>query len=191
MKTRGTNGLNGIALQSSLQFQNGPVIKKILVPDVDRSPDRKAEDGEAEEEEEGGRTKSGGEEKKEEPAIDLLAKLSLGGGGAPGAPLPQSSSEAPSGGALPSLPKDAKTLEMIEESFKADAKAKTPDGGDTTESESGSESASETLESFLTKYGHELTPSQAKRVSDLVPKNMVHFQLERGILTMGQVKKRG
>lgn len=44
------------------------------------------------------------------------------------------------------------------------------------------------FESLLQKHGTELSPKLARRVSDLVPKNMIVFQFNSGILTAGQVR---
>ena len=44
----------------------------------------------------------------------------------------------------------------------------------------------ETLEVFIKKYGTELSPSQAQRVTELVPKNMIVFKFDLMLLTGGQ-----
>ena len=54
---------------------------------------------------------------------------------------------------------------------------------------SGDLGAGETFDSFTRKVGRELTPKQAQRVTDLVPKNMILFQFDAGIFTAGQVSE--
>jgi hypothetical protein len=44
----------------------------------------------------------------------------------------------------------------------------------------------ETFESFASRIGTELTPKQAQRVTELVPKNMIMFLFNGDILTAGQ-----
>ena len=44
-----------------------------------------------------------------------------------------------------------------------------------------------TFASLLLQYGTELTPKLARKISDLVPKNMIAFQFVSNILTAGQV----
>lgn len=45
----------------------------------------------------------------------------------------------------------------------------------------------QSYEAFQAKYGTELTPKQAQRMADVVPKNIIVFQFDGGILTNGQV----
>lgn len=49
----------------------------------------------------------------------------------------------------------------------------------------------ETLEEFIKKHGTELSPKQAQRVTELVPKNMIAFIFNTNLLTGGQVRKHG
>lgn len=96
-------------------------------------------------------------------ASDILAKLNL---------LESDSNPNP---APP--PPSAIRLEELEKSFQGNA-----EGG----KEVVGEENTETLESFQIKFGKELTPKQAKRVAELVPKNMIRFVFDGDILTAGQ-----
>ena len=44
----------------------------------------------------------------------------------------------------------------------------------------------ETFEAFAQRMGSELTPKQAQRITELVPKNMILFKFDGDILTAGQ-----
>lgn len=76
-----------------------------------------------------------------------------------------------------SHPEAAITLEELEESFKND------------ESEEDTEDLplpGETFEAYAQRIGTELTPKQAQRITELVPKNMILFKFDGDILTAGQ-----
>jgi hypothetical protein len=45
------------------------------------------------------------------------------------------------------------------------------------------------FETFRLKYGTELTPKQAQRVAEIVPKNMIVFRFVDYIFTAGQVRR--
>ncbi len=80
-------------------------------------------------------------------------------------------------GHMASVPKDkVLTLEELEQSFQEIKEAE----------EREPEESRETLESFVEKYGRELTPKQAKRVIELVPKDMILFRFDADILTAGR-----
>ena len=82
------------------------------------------------------------------------------------------------------VPSTAITLEDLEQSFSTPENA-VPNVDYDNEEEEDSENAKETLESFIMKHGKELTPKQAKRVTNLVPKNMIQFVFNSDILTAG------
>lgn len=48
----------------------------------------------------------------------------------------------------------------------------------------------ESFKSLQSKYGTELTPKQAQRMADVVPKDLIVFHFDGGILTNGQVVSR-
>ena len=116
------------------------------------------------------------------------------------------------GGATPkvNLPANAIKLEELEQTFKPSTEKQESledissdeessddeDGSDEDESDEMQPNRrvkrsdmGETFESFLLKHGRELTPKQAKKVTQLVPKNRIYFQFEGDILTAGQVRQ--
>ena len=50
-----------------------------------------------------------------------------------------------------------------------------------------SEDDSMTFETFRLRHGTELTPKQAQRVAEIVPKNMILFKFDADIFSAGQV----
>ncbi len=155
----------------TIQTTEGPVITRILVPDA--SPERRQSPVAAQEDSE--------HDKIPEGVGQLLEQLRIQPSGA----------EAAAGGASAikdRLPADKViTLEELEKSFNYSNEAEVEDSDDeTSEDEEADDFKSmETLESFMKKYGRELTPKQAKRVTELVPKNKICFQFVSDILTAG------
>eukprot|EP00095_Tigriopus_kingsejongensis_P012512 maker-scaffold455_size166772-snap-gene-0.33 protein:Tk12512 transcript:maker-scaffold455_size166772-snap-gene-0.33-mRNA-1 annotation:"terminal uridylyltransferase 4" len=168
----------------TVQTSNGPVILKILVPD--RTPERKTSPNNDNEAIQG----NGSESVAGHQIQDMLIKLSEDNQ----TPLNVASA------AVPRLPSSAITLEHVEAQLKAvtlhpgTADGKEPHAGivaqelgETEEEEDDEEDMrDDTLESFLTRHGQELTPKQAKRVTELVPKNMIEFRFDVHLLPGGQ-----
>ncbi len=156
----------------TIQTTVGPVVTKILVPDA--SPERKSPSS----------RRDKNKDSRLKGVEDILKQLKVGGG--------QDNSEADREGgaaaaAMVGKPPSDKviTLEELEKSFnKEEGEDSSSDTGDEEEEEF--ESSNETLESFLGKYGRELTPVQARRVTELVPKNKILFTFDADILTAGQ-----
>ena len=159
----------------TIQTKIGPVVTGIIVPD--RSPVRKAAAVTAVKETAVVAASSTAKDNSAGVMKDLFSKLSLD----------QKTSKLP--------PESAITLEMLEESFKDEEEASeeeedddeevTEDDDDDDEEE---EEEGRTFEAFIRKHGRELTPKQARRVTELVPKNMISFKFDGDILTMGQVR---
>lgn len=163
----------------TVQTRNGPVITKILVPDATSSPPPVPNGAQ----QVGASPAKEGSEKENENVQDLLKKLTL------------NKTEAID--KKPAVPAGAMTLEELERSMHEVTTA-SPAAEDEDEEESGGEGVAaaaelgmgpnETFDSFTQKVGRELTPKQARRVSDLVPKNMILFQFDGSIFSAGQVR---
>ncbi|XP_059090184.1 terminal uridylyltransferase 7-like [Tigriopus californicus] len=152
----------------TVQTSNGPVILKILVPDA--SPERKASptgDNQANEVDEASSILPG-----------ILNQLQI------------AANEPKAGGNLErGDPSSALTVDALERKLLKGAAISGSGPQDEASDHSDSEGemdSPDTLESFLSVYGRELTPKQAKVVTELVPKNMISFQFDWNILTRGQ-----
>lgn len=173
----------------TIQTKIGPVVCSIIVPD--RSPARKAiksqnADG----------SSNNDDEDPEDIDDDDASSLDATSANNPGAPagnvqdlfaklaidsksVLSSSSLTTAAPGNQTMPETAMTLEMLEESFKDDEDSE----------DEGDDGTAKTFEAFIQKHGRELTPKQARKVTELVPKNMIQFKFDGDILTMGQVLK--
>ena len=165
----------------TVQTRNGPVITKILVPDASSKsptpPPKVATATRLENEKRNG-------EEEQDKVQDLLKTLKIGSDGEIGRAA--ESPPAAEGAAAPAVvPAGAMTLEELERSLRP-AKPISKQSSNDDEEAGGDLGVSETFDSFTRKVGRELTPKQAQRVTDLVPKNMILFQFDAGIFTAGQ-----
>ena len=78
------------------------------------------------------------------------------------------------------LPKSGITLEELEKSLIQE------EFEDDLDDETDVPMHGETFEAFAARMGSELTPKQAQRITELVPKNMILFKFDGDILTAGQ-----
>ena len=62
--------------------------------------------------------------------------------------------------------------------------------GDGDADEASEDESTASFETFRLKHGTELTPKQAQRVAEIVPKNMIVFRFDADIFTAGQVLKK-
>lgn len=154
----------------TVQTTNGPVILKILVPDA--SPERKASPtGE----------KPENDEDDEATSIlpGILNHLHIGANDS------KTEGNMKRGGPSSALTLDAVDRKLLQ---RANISGSEPQDNESEDSDSELDMDSpDTLESFLVAYGRELTPKQAKRVTELVPKNMIQFKFDWNILTREQV----
>ena len=169
----------------TVQTRNGPVITKILIPDASSKsptpppPNKGATAAKRESE------KKNGEEERDK-IQDLLRTLKIGGDAEvdPSSvePLPEVAAAA-----AVVVPAGAMTLEELERQSLGPQKPLSKQSSNEEEDAGGGGGlAGETFDSFTRKVGRELTPKQAQRVTDLVPKNMILFQFDAGIFTAGQ-----
>ena len=167
----------------TVQTRNGPVITKILIPDASSKsptppPTNKGATAAKRESE-----KKNGEEERDK-IQDLLRTLKIGGDAEvdPSVePLPEVAAAA-----AVVVPAGAMTLEELERQSLGPQKPLSKQSSNEEEDAGGGGLAGETFDSFTRKVGRELTPKQAQRVTDLVPKNMILFQFDAGIFTAGQ-----
>ncbi len=166
----------------TVQTTSGPIVTKIVVQNkrpIRRSRKKDKDDNDIDE---ASGTKVDDEEEEEEQLSDgddhdvssVLEKLDISTSGETG---------ATPGAAPPPNPKSAITLEELERSLlmKQDDEPDLDDGDGEDAPRPG-----ETFESFVQRFGTELTPRQAQKVTELVPKNMIVFRFDGDILTMGQ-----
>ena len=140
----------------TVQTTLGPIVTKIIVPPA---PEKK-------------KSKKRSESLKTEEAADeevdnIINKLKL-------------DTDIPNDIQTPKpLPK-AITLEELEKSLIQE------EFEDDLDDETDVPMHGETFEAFAARMGSELTPKQAQRITELVPKNMILFKFDGDILTAGQ-----
>ncbi len=151
----------------TVQTKLGPMVTKIIVPPSSkknpRKNNRKAKLSQSDEKQ----SEAAG--KPDDNVENLLNKLKL------------DSAETSSTSSPPVPISQAITLEELERSMIRDE----PSSEDEDDSED-LPNPGEAFEMFAKRVGTELTPKQAKKITELVPKNMIHFEFNGYILTAGQ-----
>ena len=84
---------------------------------------------------------------------------------------------------LQALPSKAITLEELERSLIQQTSNESSDDDDDNDD---LPNTGESFEAFAQRVGTALTPKQAQRITELVPKNMISFKFNDYILTAGQ-----
>ena len=84
---------------------------------------------------------------------------------------------------LQALPPKAITLEELERSLIQQTSNESSDDDDDNDD---LPNTGESFEAFAQRVGTALTPKQAQRITELVPKNMISFKFNDYILTAGQ-----
>ena len=155
----------------TVQTKMGPILTKIIVPPREHKdkPAKKSKSNEQEEEVVVKETKSSVEEAESttttSDVTNILNQLKLDSNPPPSAPPPMA----------------AITLEELERSLIKDEPIE-----DDFEDEEDLPRAGESFEIYAQRIGTELTPKQAQKVTELVPKNMILFKFDGDILTAGQ-----
>ena len=142
----------------TVQTTLGPIVTKIIVPPSSLSKTKKRK-----------RAEKASQDKSPEDTVEemdnILNKLKLEDVNA--------SNKA--------LPAKAITLEELERSLIQNSNESSEDEDDDSIPNTG-----ESFEAFAQRVGTALTPKQALRITDLVPKNMISFKFNDYILTAGQ-----